>query len=440
VATTDNVFATDRGQAQADLFTQVRPGLLYAYDSPRMIQELQGDVELLYYALHSDKPSITAAGGWRGFFLPGPRSQLTFNVNGSNGQLNALSSRTSPDQTTASVVPTGSVDVKATDASEYFSWIATRELRLSQTAFGRWAGTEDDGALGATTTSAGEAGLSFGAERDYKHNSFGIEIAGSVLRLERIAAPGAMPGSRLDRQVNPRSTAVWRHDLDKHWSMSLDGGLVYVNPYGRDPYNPMDIRRGGAFPIYGGLLAYTEMWGRVTVAARRVVAPNMFVAENTLDDSAVAQVALPLPWLDDNANMRQPKLVGLGSLALEHTRLIDSTSSSVQGDFWVGRLDAGVAYTMRPGQTYGVRYELIVQHANDVASALVPQAPSFFRNTIYFTFSLRYPDRVAAQVPRHQQSVRADRKDLSPVGAEPVVPDPTEVLPDQDDTPSDDRR
>jgi len=57
---------------------------------------------------------------------------------------------------------------------------------------------------------------------------------------------------------------------------------------------------------------------------------------------------------------------------------------------------------------------------------MVPIAPSFFSDTLFFTFALRYPDRVVATVPRQTDSVRADRKDLAPVGAEPVVPDPTE--------------
>jgi hypothetical protein len=57
-------------------------------------------------------------------------------------------------------------------------------------------------------------------------------------------------------------------------------------------------------------------------------------------------------------------------------------------------------------------------------------APSFWRNTIYFTFSLRYPEEMAATMPRRQQSLRSDRNDLTPLGGEPVVPE--ETLPDED--------
>jgi hypothetical protein len=439
VAATDNVFATPHDQAQGDLFTQVRPGVLFAYDAPRMIHELIGEVELLEYALHSDKPSVTVRGGWRGFFLPGPRSQVTVNVNASNGQLNALTSRTSPEQTTVGVTPTGAIDTIQTDAGEFLSYVISKEFRFSQAAYGRWTGTDDNNPMGATTTSSAEGGATLGLERTFRSDSIGIEGGGSVLRLERIAPMGAIPPSRLDQQLNPRAVLVWRHDINKEWSTNIDGGLVYVHPFGTDPYNPTDVRRSGAFPVVGGLVAYTEMWGRLTASVRRTVAPNLLIAMNTVDDQALAQIALPLPWLDENPHLRLPKLLGLASLGIERTQLVDPMTSKLEGDYQVGRVDVGVSYTVRPGQTYGLRYELVYQHASSIANSILPNAPSYFRNTLYFTFSLRYPDRVAAQIPRRSESVRADRKDLSPVGAEPVVPDPTEAVPDDDSSNHDSR-
>ena len=56
------------------------------------------------------------------------------------------------------------------------------------------------------------------------------------------------------------------------------------------------------------------------------------------------------------------------------------------------------------------------------------QIPEFIRNTFYFTFALRYPEDILVKVPRRGQSVRADKKDLAPIGAEPVIVDPQEFL------------
>jgi hypothetical protein len=72
-----------------------------------------------------------------------------------------------------------------------------------------------------------------------------------------------------------------------------------------------------------------------------------------------------------------------------------------------------------------VRYEVAYQQGDTMASGVVP---AFLRNTVYFTFSLRYPEDVRVKVPRRGQSLRADRKDLAPIGSEPVIVDPEEIL------------
>jgi len=438
VGATDNVFATERSEAESDVFTQVRPGFLFAYDAPRMIHELSAEVELLEYALHSDEPSVTGRLSWRGFFLPGPRSQVVLSADGSTGQLNALTTRSSPETTTVAVTPAGAITSNTADGSEYASYIASPELRLSQGAYVQWSGTDDNAKM-PTTTDSVQAGFTLGIERTWRADSLGLIAGGSILRLEYLAPVGAIPGSRLDHQANPNAELVWRHDFDKKWSLNLDGGLVYVNPFGTDPYMPMEKQTSGFYPVAGGLVAYVQQWGRVTISARRVVAPNLLIAENTVDDTALAQLALPLPWLDDNPHLRLPKLVGLASLGIERTQLLDPNTSALEGEYIAGRIDAGIAWTPRPGQSYGIRYEFVYQHASASAMMVVPIAPSFFRDTLFFTFSLRYPDRVVASVPRGTDSVRADRKDLAPVGAEPVVPDPTLPTEGEDDGTGEDR-
>ena len=429
VAATDNVFAVSRdANPEADMFMQVRPGMLFAYDAPRTIQELTAEVEFLEYVLHSDRPTVTERIGWKGFFLPGPRSEVVVAANGSTGQLNALTSRSSPDQTGPTVLPpTQAVDVYQADASEYGSWTTSKDTRASQSLFGRWTATDDQlPAAMETKTAVLEVGGSLGFERTFRENAIGIDVGGSYLKLDRDTGAMVSPGPLHQRQVNPKATAFWRHDFDKHWSGSLDGGAIYVHPI-----DNTSMTQSAPFPIFGAMVAYTETWGRATLAARRSVTPDLFVALNTIDDSLLGQVALPLPWLDDNPHARMPKLVGLASVGIERAQLVDPATQDPQGSIAVGRLDAGVSWTPRGGQTWGLRYEFIYQHGDP--NGVIPTT-TFFRNTLYVTFALRYPDRVAAQVPRVSQSVRADRKDLSPVGAEPVVPDPTETLQDDSDT------
>jgi hypothetical protein len=428
VATTDNVFATTRDNAEADAFMQVRPGMLFSYDAPRFIQVLTGEVEFLDYVAHSDKPSVTFRAAWQSLYLPGPRSELTTSVDVATGQLNAMATRTSPDQAGVNVIPPGRVDTRQGNANEYYSYQAGKDTRFSQTGFGRWFATKDADPNIAVTTESYEAGGALAIEHSFEHDTFGLEGGVSYLYLKRLDPNGVQMGNRLDRQVNPRAVLTWRHDINRQWSFAADGGGVWVNPIGTDPYNPMDKRRSSPFPVFGGTLAYTEAWGHVTVTARRSVAPNLFIAENTVNETGLASLAMPLPWLDETPHARNPKLVGLASLGFERTQLIDSEMGDLLGRFYVGHLDAGVGYTPKPGQTYGLRYEFMYQTGDSIGTMVIP---SFWRNTLYFTFSLRYPDEVAAKVPRRTQSLRSDRKDLSPLGDEPVVPDPVESLPDE---------
>jgi hypothetical protein len=178
------------------------------------------------------------------------------------------------------------------------------------------------------------------------------------------------------------------------------------------------MKRGGTFGVFGGQMAYVEPWGRATLSARRNVEPNLFLAQNTVNDEANLQLALPLGWL--GGSMRSPKVAALGSIGLAHTQLIDAERGSLEGNFRVAHLDASLGWTPRPGQTYGVRYELVYQTGD---SAAVMDIPGFVRNTLYVTFSLRYPERVAGEVPKKLKGMRSDRKDMLPVGGEDVIPD-----------------
>lgn len=428
VATTDNVFATPRDNAEPDAFMQVRPGMLFSYDAPRFIQILAGEVEFLDYVAHSDKPSVTFRASWQGLYLPGPRSELTMAVDVSTGQLNAMATRQSPDQTGINVVPPGRIDTRQGNATDNYSYQIGKDTRIAQSGFGRWTATQDADPNVAVTTDAYEAGGALAIEHSFQHDTLALEGGASYVYLKRLDPNGVQMGSRLDRQVNPRAVVTWRHDINRQWSFNLDAGGVWVNPIGTDPYNPTDERRSSPFPVFGGLLAYTEAWGHVTLSARRTVSPNLFIAENTVGETALASLAMPLPWLDETPHARNPKLVGLASLGFERTQLIDSEMGDLLGRFYVGHLDAGVGYTPKPGQTYSVRYEFMYQTGDSVGSMIIP---SYWRNTVYFTFSLRYPDEMAVTMPRRTQSLRSDRNDLSPLGSEPVVPDPAEALPDE---------
>jgi hypothetical protein len=431
IAATDNVFAAPSGGREADVFATLRPGLLFAIDGGRAVHELATQVEVLEFVRHSDEPSISFRGGYRGQFTPGPRSQVVLQANGQTGVLTAIQARSAADQTVVQVQPAGRVDAQTADATQLLSYEATRELRLNQTLFGRFSRT-DDTALDPTTqledptiTLSYEAGASLGLERGFVSKSFGLEVAASIMRLERDAsafidaAGPSLASSRLDRLIQPRARFVYRHDLSQRWSMSLDGGFAMMIPYAtRDATAEASA---GVFPTGGVAMSFAEVWGRATVSVRRDLAPNLFVAQNSVNSSASLSFALPLPVLQDP--LRQPRLVALASIGVARTELIDSTTNDVASRFDNGRLDIALGYTPKPGFTYGLRYEFTLQSADDKMMGL-QQLQGFYRSQLSFTFALTYPNRVGADpLRRATQGVRADRSDAVPLGVEQVVPE-----------------
>jgi hypothetical protein len=387
-----------------------------------MIHDFTVAAEVTGYLSHSERPLVTGRGAWTGLILPGPRSEVTTSINAATGILSLLSTRTSSDETSATVAPAGKVEVQQANAAESGSWLSSQHTRVLQGVVGRYAFT-DDGS--GTRTDTREAGGNLGFERTFRKDTIALDASVSYLQLERIAPVGAVLGSKLDHQLNPRSTVSWRHDIDRQWSVNGDGGVVFVKPVGTDKYNPDAPRKTGTFGVFGAQLAYNEPWGRAMLSGRRNVAPNLYLAQNTVDDEVNVQVALPLPWLEQTR--RVPKLAALGSVGVARTQLIDSETGSTEGDFKVAHLDVSVGWTPSPGQTYGVRYEVVYQTGD---SAAVMAIPSYLRNTLYLTFALRYPDRVAGEVPKRPKAMRSDRKDLLPDGVD-VVPDVLE--PQQDD-------
>lgn len=417
VATTDNVNGSSTNP-RGSIFSDIRPGMLFTYYAPRMIHELTAEVDFFYY-FGRTKPNVTFRGDWKAYLSTGPRSEMSVGASASLGQLNALNSSTPSIDSPLLVQPAGNVDTKNVAASEAGSWVATDFMSLSQRGFARYTTTDDSNI--AVTTESFEAGVGIGIDRRLRRDNFSFELGGSYVYLEKKDPFLRQMGDRLDKQLNPRAVGVWQHDWSKEWSSSVDAGVVYVNPI----FNLTGDTEAAFFPIFGATVAYTDVYGRALFSARRMVMPNLFVAQNSVSESINATWAMPLTFLDKDGRRRAPRFVGIGTVGVDRTQMIDPTDAQLIGNFLLARLDVAVGWQPRPGQTLGLRYEFMYQNGDEVADMIVP---SFYRNTFYFTFALRWPEDVQVRVPRRSNSMRADKKDLAPIGAEPVIIDPAELL------------
>jgi hypothetical protein len=244
VATTDNQNGSPtNGGRSAGVFSDVRPGMLVTYNSPRHIHELLAEVDFLYN-LGSDRPNVTFRGGWKAFFLTGPRSEASVNADASLGQVNALQASLPSDQGALQVMPLGRVDTQQFSGGANFSWQASKFSRMFERLFARQTGT-DDSSFDVTTMSR-ELGAAIGFDRRLRKHNFAFEAGGSFVYLDKRDPMGVQMGSRRDHQLNPRGVVVWQYDITRELSSNLDVGAVYVHPvtelFGRDlrdPYNPM---------------------------------------------------------------------------------------------------------------------------------------------------------------------------------------------------------
>ena len=107
------------------MFSDVRPGMLLTYNSRRHIHELMSEVALLYQ-LGADKPNVTFRGGWKAFFLTGPRSEASVSADASIGQINALIASLPSDQNTLLGQPLGRTGTQQLASDANFSWQATK--------------------------------------------------------------------------------------------------------------------------------------------------------------------------------------------------------------------------------------------------------------------------------------------------------------------------
>lgn len=409
--------------------SEVRPGLLVTYQSPRHASELLGELDLLY-VVGGARPSVVARGGWRALFIPGPRSEASVQVDASAGVLAAILSSGPPGDDGSPVLPRAASRTAQLAGSESASWLAAGGRRVRERLFARLATTE--GALQDVDTRGSELGGALGLDLDLDRSQQGVsaELGVAYVSLVRDEPTSPQGDGRRDALIVPRGTLAWRREVGRRWSANLDAGILVVRPMSASPERSVDApvqveaamaARSAVLPTFGAELAYREPWGRVTLDAHRAVAPNLLIARNTRTDGVRLAFSLPLSGPEGGSHGREPSLVGAGAAGLERALLIDTITADRRGAFTVARVDLSLAWAPQPGQTFGIRYELAYQRGDRAGAAV---APSFVRNTVYLTFALRYPGDVRVRLPaaltRGPRAGRDDRDVDAPVPADPV--------------------
>lgn len=383
---------------EADFYTQISPGALVTYETPRTIHEVTADLDANLYARNDEAYSLQGRGGWRGFFLTSPNSELSTSASVAGGQTATMSTTIPASMGTGTVQPGGSNTYWSVEGAQNLSWTATRDLRVSQGLRLRRFETEDDDS--GLASGGSELGLSGGLDRGWVYSAVAIQASSSYVTL---TATGM---EETTDTINSNAVVSYRRDFGPRWNAVLDGGAAAVVP----------LQEGETVvqPTVGAMVSYAPNWGQAGLQLRRSLAPNFALGQNTITDSATINASLPTPWLTNDPNL--PKLIISGSGGFTRTQTIDSTAGTLEAGFDVVHADLALQYQPRAGLGFALRGQHLRQMASDeVVSAMTTL--DYDRTTVIVSMTYRFPDRVAATIPL-RDSLRVDRSDNTPVGEE----------------------
>jgi len=400
---TDNVFSAPdetvvgAPQKESDFYTQVSPGALFTWELPRMIHELSYQLDANLYLDNDEARGINQRLGWRGFFVTSPLTELTVGATASTGTTSTFNTATTAATGELMILPSGQSDYRGVDVREGFNWQYTRETRFTQAA--RVVGfSTDEHTTGAHSTGF-EAGASVGADRSWRADALGIHLGADFVRLTQ---DGAGMTTTSDQVLVP-ATLSWRRDLSRRWMSIVDVGATAIIPL-------IKVSATVVQPTVGASISYAPDWGSAALSVRRSVAPNLYIAQNTITDSAALSCWLPLPWLAKDP--REPKLTFQTTLGVARTSILDAETSDAVSRFDIGTFDLGLGYAIASQLSVGARYQFLIQDSDEETML---QVYNYQRHTVLVSFSGRWPSRVAGEIPA-QASLRVDGGNDAPAG------------------------
>lgn len=394
-AATDNVFsAPDEGMVSrdADVIYTLTPGLVATYGTPRTTHELSFNVALNGYVDHSEAWGIQVLGDYRAATALSPRTDLSLSAGLSRGTTNALVTQSLPSDGSAAPGQGGEVDQISVRADQSLVHALSPEMGLRQT-FGTSYTVVTDPADNSVATL--QLGLGGGADRSFEYSSAGVDFGVNLLDFDRgeQMSVTAEPDRRLDGRIGAR----YRRDLSQRWSAGVDGGLAAVIPIDGDT-------RFIPVPVASASVNYVPEWGTAGLSVGRAVTANPFIAQQTVAETAVLSLNLPLPWLNRGRLSDDPEWTASAALAGARSRIINTEpapgESDLTGELVNGLLDVGVSYVPREEMTFSLRFQHMRQKTLEAIEDMdgAVSLPTLSRSTMLFTFTYRYPGRIETRL------------------------------------------
>ena len=391
-AATDNVFSAPDGgtvSRDADLIYTLTPGLVASYGTPNTTHELTFNVSLNSYLDHSEAWGFQLFGDYRAAIALTPLSDLALSAGISRGSTNALATSTAPSDGTAAPSQGGSVESLSFTSSEGLSHSFSPEMRGQQNAGVSYTIVTDAADNEVRTM---QAGFGLGLDRSFQFSAAGIDAGINFLDFDRgtVMAVSAEPDRRADGRLGLR----YRRDVSRRWSVGADGGVTAVIPIdGEADFIPV--------PTASASINYVPEWGTASLSVGRSVTANPFIAQQTVAESAVLSLNLPLPWLNADRPSDEPQWTASAALAGARSRVLNTDSGDLTGELVNGLLDLGLSYVPREEMTFSMRYQYTRQKTLEAVAGMdgMEGLPSLSRSTLLFAFTYRYPGRIISHLP-----------------------------------------
>lgn len=375
---------------ESDFFFDIRPGVLFTRATPRTIHSFGYEFDANLNVEHSEANDFSHRIDWNGFFRTGPRSTIITSVAGQLGDTGNLVIAGDAGSGNPDFLPDPGQTFRRVDASEILRYEWNEDWRTGQTLNAAFAQTFEEG---ETITETGTVMFGVSGDRVWSNQTVGLAASVELINLD---AP--VISTDTSRQLSSTLEAGYRRDFDENWSASAFAGASLVTP--------LTEGDSGVHPVFqlGGFYRHDIWFGSLRLT--REIAPILFAAATSVNETAALNVGVPLPWLAENPT--EPVLFLASSVALGRTRMIDDLGDPSSG--WYTLLaDGGIFYTNRdPRVSIGLRYAYNQRIDDDTMTVT-----EFSRHTVMFTIGGMWPSRPAGVVPI-RGGVRVDQSDTDP--------------------------
>lgn len=395
----------DPGQTlpEAGFFTQLRPSVLFTYESRRSVHVSAANLDINLYETEEPGNSYNGALVHNSLLALSPLTELGLGASLGFGRVDPLNA--------ALAGQAGQIQGDTTFVSLGVNQSARRQLdadlRLDQGFSFNHVDTDQPGGESA----ADSLGASLGVDRSWARTALGL--------VTNVSYVGIDQNGNDSTQLIANVSANVRRDLDLDWSVSAAAGLGFI--YVVEQPDPPNEDSFAPTPTGSVTVNYLRPVGPVTAAISATVGhaitPNLLLGNVTNTSSGTLSGAIPLPWLRRG---QEPTVVLSSSAGAAHSR--PALSGGDQPTWNSYNANGAVSWSVQDGIAVSLRYQYARIDVSDYDPAMeiagnIQPPVEFFRHTVLLEVGGRFPTREAAQLPERIPR-RVDRSNERPIGGE----------------------